>query len=377
MIIQSNRVYIDEKFIPAQVVLVDGKIERIQDYNKETCDVDYGNNKIIPGLIEMHAHGYKGMDVNYSTYDGLKEWFADLPKEGVTSVFPTSSTAKEEALLNSFKLIAQIMDEEPVGAVPQGIHVEGPQISFAFKGAHNPYLIREPDVEEMKKWNEIANNKIRLVTIAPEMDENHELIKWCRSQGIHVTIGHTGAKYDECMKAYADGAESFTHTFNGMRGVHHREPGVAGAALSNDNMYAELICDGVHVHFAVAKMVARCKGKDKLILVTDAVQIKGFEPGVYHFANKEWLEIGEDGCGRLKDGTLSGSSNKMINMVKNLVTKCDIDEVTAINAATKNPATFLGLEGKGLIKENYDADIIVIDDNYQVLQTYIAGKQML
>ena len=161
-----------------------------------------------------------------------------------------------------------------------------------------------------------------------------------------------------------------------MRGIHHREPGVAGAALENDNMYAELICDGVHVHYAVCKTVARCKGKDKLILITDAVQIKGLKPGIYDMPGR-WVEIKEDGCGRLKDGTLAGSSNKLINMVKNLVTHCGIDEVTAVNAATKNPATFLELEGKGLIKENYDADVIVIDNDYNVLQTYILGKEMI
>lgn len=377
MIIQSNRVYVDEKFIPAQIVIENGKIKCIQEYNKKTPTIDYENHRIIPGLIEMHAHGYNGMDVNYATYEGLKLWFKELPKEGVTSVFPTSSTAKEEALLNSFELISKIMDEKSEGATPLGIHVEGPQISFSHKGAHNPYLIRKPDIDDFKRWYDHSNHRIRLITIAPEMDKDHALIQYCRSQGVHVTLGHTGAKYDECMQAYHDGAESFTHTFNGMRGIHHREPGVAGAALSNDDMYAELICDGVHVHFAVAKMVARCKGKDKLILVTDAVQIKGLKPGIYHFDNKDWVEIGEDGCGRLKDGTLSGSSNKMINMVKNLITKCGIDEVIAFNAATKNPATFLGVENKGILKENYDADITVIDDEYNVLQTYVLGEAKL
>lgn len=376
MIIQSTRVYIDEKYQPVQLVLEGGKIIRIQEYNKDVADRDYGDHRIIPGLIEMHAHGYNGMDVNYANYDGLKYWFNELPKEGVTSVLPTSSTAPLENLLASFKLLSDIIDEGNNGVNVLGIHSEGRFISFSHKGAHNPYLIAKPNVEEFKRWQEASNNKIKLMTIASEMDTNHELIKYCRSQGIHVTLGHTGAKYDECVQAYKDGAESFTHTFNGMRGIHHREPGVAGAALENDNMYAELICDGVHVHYAVCKTVARCKGKDKLILITDAVQIKGLKPGIYDMPGR-WVEIKEDGCGRLKDGTLAGSSNKLINMVKNLVTHCGIDEVTAVNAATKNPATFLELEGKGLIKENYDADVIVIDNDYNVLQTYILGKEMI
>ncbi|MGN1342955.1 MAG: N-acetylglucosamine-6-phosphate deacetylase, partial [Traorella sp.] len=272
MIIQSQRVYIDEQFMPAQLVLENGKIAHIQEWGKDKADRDYQNQRIIPGLIEMHAHGYNGMDVNYATYDGLKHWFKELPKEGVTSVFPTSSTAPLENLLASFELISNLMDEGVDGANILGIHTEGRYISFSHKGAHNPYLIAKPSVEEFKKWQEVTKNRIKLVTIAPEMDVNHELIKYCRSQGIHVSIGHTGASYDECMKAYQDGAENFTHTFNGMKGLHHREPGTAGAALSNDDMYAELICDGVHVHFSVCKIVATCKGKDRLILITDAVQ---------------------------------------------------------------------------------------------------------
>ena len=324
----------------------------------------------------MHCHGYNGMDANYATYDGLKHWFKELVKEGVTSIYPTTSTAPEENILNSHRLITQIMEEENDGVNVLGIHVEGPHISFTHKGAHNPYLIVKPNVENFKRWQENANNKIRLMTIAPEMDTNYELISYCRDNGIHVTLGHTGATYDECIKARSNGAESFTHTFNGMTGIHHREPGVAGAAMSMDDMYAELICDGVHVHFAVAKSLARCKGKDRLILVTDAVQIKGLKPGIYDLGHR-WVQVGEDGCGRLKDGRLAGSSNKLIHMVRNLINECGIDYVTAINAATINPATFLGAECKGLLAENYDADITIIDNEYNIIQTFVLGKEML
>lgn len=376
MIIQSTRIYIDEQFQAAQLVIKDGKITKIQPYNTESCDKDYQDMRIIPGLIEIHCHGFNGMDANHATYEGLKHWFRELPKEGVTGIFPSTSTCEEENILNGFKLISQVMEEEPEGTIPLGIHVEGPQISFNYKGAHDPYLIRKPDVEEIKRWQQVANNNIRLITIAPEMDKDHALIKYCKENNIHVSIGHSGAKYDECVKAHENGAESFTHTFNGMLGVHHREPGTAGAALSIDDMYAELICDGVHVHFALAKVLAKVKGKDKLLLVTDAVQIKGLKPGIYEMPGR-WVQVFEDGCGRLKDGRLAGSSNKLINMVKNLVNECGIDEVTAINAATQNPCNFLEIKNKGYIKENFDADMVIIDDDYNVVQTYILGKEKL
>lgn len=376
MILQSTRVWIDEKFQSAQIEIKDNKIVGIYEYKQYPVDVDYHDQKILPGLLDIHAHGYDGMDSNYATYEGLKHWIASLPKEGVTSFLATTSTAPEKNLLESYELISKVMDEKLPGATVLGIHVEGPQISFDFKGAHNPYLIQKPSVEQFERYQTHAKNKIKLICIASEMDDNHELIKYCTSKNVRVTLGHTGAKYDECVKAKEDGARSFTHTFNGMLGLHHREPGSAGAALALDDMYAELICDGVHVHYAVAKTVVRAKGKDKLILVTDAVQIKGLKPGIYDMPGR-WVEVKEDGCGRLKDGRLAGSSNKMITMVKNCIEQCGADEATAINAATKNPATFLGLESKGEIKVNKDADLIVIDDAYQVLQTYVDGNPML
>ncbi|SJZ71130.1 N-acetylglucosamine-6-phosphate deacetylase [Anaerorhabdus furcosa] len=376
MIIQSTRVWIDEKFQSAQLEIKDNKIVGIHEYNKYPVDTDYKDERILPGLLDIHAHGFNGMDSNYATADGLKHWIASLPKEGVTSFLVTTSTAPEANLLESYELISKVIDEKLPGATPLGIHVEGPQISFDFKGAHNPYLIQKPNVEQFKRYQEHAQNKIKLICIAPEMDENHELIKYCVNNNVKVTLGHTGAKYDECVQAMHDGARSFTHTFNGMLGVHHREPGSAGAALALDDMYAELICDGVHVHYAVAKTVVRAKGKDKLILVTDAVQIKGLKPGIYDMPGR-WVEVKEDGCGRLKDGRLAGSSNKMITMLKNCIEHCDAEEVVAINAATKNPARFLGLDTKGEIKLNNDADVIVIDDTYQVIQTYINGNPVL
>lgn len=376
MIIQSKRVFINKEFINAQLVIENGKIVKISEYNQETPNVDFKNAKIIPGLIDIHCHGYQGMDSNYATKDGLTKWAYDLALEGCTSFLVTTSTAPEKNLLESFSLIAQTIDQKIPGANMLGIHVEGPQISFPFKGAHNPYLIQKPNIEQFNRYQEAAQGKIKMICIAPECDTNHDLIRYCSGNNIRVAIGHSGASYNECVVAMNDGASSFTHTFNGMTGLHHREPGCVGASMSLDSMYSELICDGVHVHYAACKALARCKGEDKLILITDAVQIKGLKPGLYHMPGRD-VEIGQDGCGRLPDGTLAGSSNKLMNCVKNLINECDIDESIAIRSATYNPAKFLGIENKkGLIEENYDADLVVIDDDFKVITTFVEGSEL-
>lgn len=376
MILQSKHVWINEQFQPAQLEIENGKILNIYPYGFKEVTDDFDEYKVLPGLIDMHCHGFNGMDCNYVHREGFIHWMNSLPKEGVTSFLATTSTAPEENLLQSFACIKKTITEYNEGAHCLGIHVEGPQISFDFKGAHNPYFIQKPSVEQFERYQDAASNIIKLICIAPEMDVNHTLIKYCKNKGIKVTIGHTGATYNECVLAAKDGAGSFTHTFNGMLGIHHREPGTAGAAMAMDDMYAELICDGVHIHYAVAKVVAKTKGKDRLILITDAVQIKGLKPGIYETPNR-WVEVKEDGCGRLKDGRLAGSSNKMITMLKNCIQECGIDEVTAINAATKNPATFLDLADKGVLEKGKDADILIIDNCFEVIQTYCRGKAYL
>lgn len=374
MIIQSTRVWIDESFKKAAIEIRDGKITGIYPHGSREGAIDYGNNRILPGLIDVHCHGYHGMTCNEVTKEGMKLWAHDLLQEGCTSFEATTSTAAMEDLDRSFGILADIMDEGTEGAEILGIHVEGPLISAEFRGAQEISQLVKPTAEVMTKWQTLARGKINYVAIAPEMDDEHQTIKWCKENNIKVAIGHTGASYDECLQASLDGATSFTHTYNGMRGLHHREPGVVGAALSLDNMYAELIGDGVHVHFVPAKILARAKGKDKLLLITDSVQVKGLPVGKYE-KGLSTVEVKEDGCAYLPDGRLAGSSNKLIDEVRKLIEIAGVDEQIVINAATKNPATFLGIEDKkGQLLRGNDADIIVIDDNYRVLTTLKDNK---
>ncbi len=377
MIIQSKNVWIDEAFRPAQIEIEAGKIKKVKGYGEEAGAEDYGDLRILPGLIDIHCHGYGGMDCNYVTKEGMANWQKALVAEGVTGFMATTSTAPFENLIASQGIIADLIENQNEGAVILGTHVEGPLINHDYKGAHNPYYIAKPTIELFEKYQEAARGHIKMVCIATERDNDFALTKYCAERGIKVVIGHTAAKYEDCLAAAEAGAVSFTHTFNAMVGIHHRNPGTAGAALSMDNMYAELICDGVHVHFAVARTVVRAKGKDKLILITDSSTVKGMPVG-RHEKNGSWVEIGEDGAVRLPNGTLTGSTNKLIRMLKNCITIVEAPLATAINAATINPARFLDLaDRKGLIKEGYDADIIVIDDDYAVKQTYIAGAKKL
>lgn len=374
MKIQSTRVYINEKFQPATITINQGKIEKIELGLSSDVDYDYKNLRISPGFVDIHCHGYMQYDSNFATEEGLKRWINDLPKDGVTSFLATTSTAPEAHLLKSYKLISEVIATQPTGANCLGIHVEGPQISFTYKGAHNPYFIQKPDVEQFKRYQQAANGMIKMICIAPEMDDNHALIKYCNENNVKVGIGHTSASYDECISAINDGATSFIHTYNAMSPLNHRQPNTVGAALTIDEAYAEIICDSVHVHPAAVKILARSKGKDKTIIVTDSVSIKGLKPGIYNFETRT-VEIMENGCGRLADGTLAGSSNCVNQLVKNAIENIGLDETLVFNAATINPCRRMGFNTKGLIEEGYDADIVVLNDDYSVEGVWINGAK--
>jgi len=377
MIIQSKKVWHREKFQPLQLVLEADKIADVLACGTHIPDVDYGEAMVIPGLVDIHAHGYSGLDCNHATEEWLHKWIHYLPSEGVTSVLASTSSVAEAQILKSMATIAYVIENHPPGAQVLGIYAEGPLINPEFRGAQNLEAVTKPTIETIKRYQKAANGKLLYCAIAPEMDDDFMTTKYCISQGIKVSIGHSTATFNQCKAARDAGAEAFVHTFNGMPSLHHRELGPVGSAMYMDDMYAEIIGDGVHVDLKAVNILGRLKGKDHLILVSDATQIKGLAPGEYHMPGRH-VFLGEDGVGRLPNGTIAGGSGKMNELLYNLIVRAGIPEVIAVNAATCNPLKLLGFaDCKGYIKKGYDADIAVLDADYSVMQTYVLGQQQL
>ena len=379
MIIQSKRVYYEEKLQPKQIEIKKDTITGVYPYDLFKADKDYGDDIIMPGLIDVHNHGYNGKESNTATLKWLKEWSEYLPSEGVTSTLASISSFPKEGLLVALKNIGDFIDNHnKKGTHILGVYEEGPFIcSGKERGAQNLDFQIIPNRKVIDEFNKACNNHLIYVMIAPEMLKgDYSVIDYCVSKGIKVALGHTGAMFDVCKQAIEHGAISFTHTYNGMRGLHHREPGVVGAAMYFDECYAECICDGIHVNKYAANILAKTKGKDKLILITDSVNIKGLKPGVYSFRDKgRTTTITEQGVGYITGtDTLAGSCHKLNHILNFAIHEAKIDMVTAMNAVTINPMRMLGINDRGLIKENYKADIAVFDDSFNNKATYIDGK---
>ena len=378
MIIQSKNVYFEEKLQPLQVEITDGKISRVLPYGFKKADKDYGENWILPGLCDIHNHGFYMVDANHATEEGIRMWMKYLPKEGVTATLPTTSAGVPwEKLMENVENIARVMESDYEGARILGVHTEGPFISSEFAGAQTLSCMVIPDREKIDEFQKACHGHLLLVMLAPEMLENCDVIRYCTEQGIRVTLGHTGASFDKCAEAREAGAVSFTHTYNAMRGLNHRNPGTVGAAMYFDDMYAELIGDTAHVSTVAAKILAKVKGKDRLISVTDSVRAKGFPVGVYD-TPEGIIQVWEDETCRLENGALTGSAAMLCHVLGKEITKSGIDVVTAINSCTCNPMNMLGFGNvKGYIKQGYDADICVLDENFDAVQTYVMGEAQL
>ena len=376
MIIQSKRVYFEEKLQPLQLKIESGKIVDIYPYKQFKVDKDYKDYIIMPGLIDIHNHGYNLGDNNHATEKWLKEWTSYLPSEGVTSTLSTISSNPKDTLLKALKNIGKYIDGKHDGAQILGVYEEGPFISSGKeRGAQEVEYQIIPDKKVIDEFNNACNGHLIYVMIAPEMLKGkYDVIDYCRSKGMAVALGHTGATFDICKKAIAHGANSFTHTYNGMKGLHHREPGVVGAAMYFDNCYAECIADNVHVNDIAANALAKTKGKDRFIIVTDSIGLKGLPIGKYTMKTGQIRIVCEDNVARLENGTLSGSCNKLNLVLRNAIKNANIDLVTALNAVTINPMRLLGIKNKGLIEKGYDADIAVFDDDFNTKATYIGGK---
>lgn len=377
MIIQSTRIWIAEQWLAAQIELVDGKISRVFPYATQAVDVDYQDQRILPGFIDTHIHGSHGEDTNLCDEDGLIRFANTLLQEGVTGFCPTTVTQSEAVLLRALKNVAKVERTQTEGSQILGIHFEGPYLNVKYKGAQPEKFIIASDVEQFKQFQEASNNLIRIITLAPENDQDYALCRYASSQNITVNIGHSAASYDQALLAMANGAKSMTHAFNAMSPLNHREPGVAGAMLRLGGAYAEVISDGNHVVWPVINLLFKAKGKDHVIMITDALSAKGMPEGFFDLGG-QMVDIRSNGSAYIHETeTLAGSTLKTNMGLRNLIEKAYVDEVSAINACTINPAKIIGYaDRKGLIQVHYDADLVVLRDDYSVVATYIKGQKV-
>lgn len=379
MFIQSKKVWLADQFFPAIIDVQDGKIAQILPYGSVTADIDYADKRIVPGFIDIHCHGAYTYDTNDATKEGLRNWTKHIVEEGVTAFLPTTVTQSEAVLTKAVSNVADVMEEGYEGAEILGIHFEGPYLSQAYKGAQPPEFIVKPSIEQFKRYQEAAKGHIKIVTLAPEMDEHFALTKYLSEHNVVASIGHSAATYEQAVMAHANGAMSMTHVYNGMSGFTHRANGIVGAAYRIRTMYGEVICDGNHSTPAALNMYFMSKGPDHAIMVSDALMAKGTPVGTKLIFGGNEIEVAPDGSAYLSGTTtLAGSTLHLNDGLRILVEDACVPFHYALNSCTCNPARLLGVDDrKGAILAGKDADLVVLDHDYSVLQTYCMGKAQL
>jgi len=332
--------------------------------------VDVSGKYVAPGFVDIHFHGAMGFSTMDATQEAIHTISKFVVKYGVTSFLPTTWSATPELTFSCIENVANTPQTED-GARHLGVHVEGPYLSLEHRGAQLPQLIRKPDVDEYRKWFETG--VIKLVTFAPENQGAKQLVKEGLENGVEFSIGHSGATYEQVVEAANMGVRQATHIFNGMMGLHHRRPGTVGGVLVEDRIYAQLICDGIHIHPVVVKMLIRAKGTSRVILITDAIRGAGLDDGDYDFAGQKIIV--RDGIARTPEGGLSGSTLTMDRAVRNVMAFTSLPIQEVLPMATSVPAEAMGWQDKkGSLKPGADADLIIMDKDFNVLRTMVAGR---
>lgn len=336
-------------------------------------ELDCSGLMILPGFIDIHTHGALGYDCMKASPAQLLEWSAFLASHGVTSFMPTTVSAPVDEVFQMLDRAKTAAALPGLGAQIVGVHIEGPYISPQHLGCHEASFVRKPSLNDLSEFVRRLDDGLKLrVTVAPEVEGAMEFIGMVKKAGGYISIGHTDATVAVVNEAVKNGANSFTHLFNGMRGIHHREPGTAGAALVSD-AYAEIIADGIHLHPEIIKLTVKAKGIDKIIAVTDAMQATGLSDGEYPFGGKTVYV--RDGVARIKEGNLAGSTLALDRAVLNIARFADIPLEEAVRAATINPARAIGLEDHtGTLEPGKRADIAIVNRQFEVQYTISKGR---
>lgn len=359
------------------VVFNEGKIIDIdleENINLELISkVINGDGRFLsPGFIDIHNHGNTGHDIMDSTEETLDKIGEFHIKNGVTSYLGTIITSSYDNIITSIKNITDYKNKKTLSQL-LGIHLEGPFFSILRKGAQPEKYIKEPDIEIVKDFVELAKNKLKMVSIAPEFNGAIEIISYLKEKNITIAMAHSNATFNEAKRGINHGVTVATHLFNGMREFNHREPGIIGAALTDDRVYCELIYDRIHLHDETVKIALKTKGVDKIVLVSDAMRAAGLEDGEYELGGQK--VIVNNGAARLENGGLAGSTLNLKDAVYNMVSMLNIPIQDAVRMASLSPAKAIGVsKHKGSIEIGKDADMLLFDDDINISSVFISGN---
>ena len=364
----------DSRTTPADVLIEDGRIAAVAPglAADGAESIDLSGHVIAPGFIDVHVHGGGGHPLITPDPGEIEAYARWAVSQGVTSFLATVCAPTIDAALDCLAACTNA-GETTDGATLLGVNLEGPFISPQRRGALPQSWPATPEVETFRRLLDASGDKLRLMTVAPEVPGATAVIREALSAGVHVSVGHTDATYEVARDAFAAGASHVTHAFNAMRPFHHREPGPLGAALEAEAVTVELIADGVHLHPATVRTLVGAFGPQRIALITDGVTPAGLDNGTFRIGDAEArLKNGEM---RLPDGTIAGSVATMAEVVRNLVRWGIADLPVAATMASATPARALGLsERKGLVAPGYDADLVALTDDLSVAATWVAGR---
>jgi N-acetylglucosamine-6-phosphate deacetylase len=373
MIIKNCKIIFQDNIENGEVLIKNGKIEKINPnsfYNEETIDGE--GCYLSPGFIDVHIHGAGGFDTMDGTVESINSISKVIAAYGTTSFLPTTMTCALEDIKKAIEAAAACMKEGTEGAQVVGVHLEGPYISPQMIGAQNPNYVEKPS---MDSFNYIVGDhisSIKSITLAPEVEGAKELIEYIKGLGIVVSIGHSKATYNEAVEGIKWGIGHSTHLYNAMTPFSHREPGIVGAVFDT-GITTETISDGIHITYPALRIAYKQKGFDKVLLVTDAMMACGMPEGKYSLGGQEVFV--KEGAARLKEGNLAGSILTLDKAISNVYKNNNYALYEVVKMATYNGAKHCGIaDRKGLIKEGYDADLVLFDEDINIKKVIINGK---